>query len=255
MMSAMLTFLVGGRYSVGYASGHWRWLYSHGLPIEGEAHEVDRNLEMVRAIVGRVDHSRLALRIWISEDDRGVAANLLTRWKVSRSDLVIGIHPGSGPLHFKRWDWRKFASLSDRLIRGLNAKVIMLGGPEEMNLARSISGAMSESPLIAVGETTLKQTSALIERCTLLVSNDSGLMHVAAAMKVPVVAIFGPTSFGRSSPYGTRHLIVKADVECRPCYRGGAIDCDNLRCLNRISVDDVVDAVRKLAVENGSLSA
>ena len=125
-------------------------------------------------------------------------------------------------------------------------KIIIFGGKDEIELVDVILENMKESPINVVGKTSLRQTAALIEKCKIFISNDTGPMHIAAAMGVPVVAIFGPTNFYRTSPFGKQHIIVKSDLPCVPCYRGGNAKCDEIRCLKLISVDDVLNAVESL---------
>lgn len=242
-LSALLTWLMGGRYRIGYARAPWNRLYTRSIVSAGEIHEVERNAALVDLVAPGRTGGELRVRFNIEESERRRAGGLLKEWGISDSDLLIGMHPGCGPLTFKRWDPARFAGLADRLAEKCGAKVIIFGGPEETDLARSIASRMTSSPVNAVGKTSLRQAAALIARCKVFVSNDTGLMHLAAAVGVSVVAIFGPTDYRRTAPYGSGHTVLRADLGCVPCYRGRGVACDEVRCLGQISVDRILEAV------------
>lgn len=244
--SCVFTFLVGGKYSIGYGKGLWRLLYSKSLELRGELHEVDRNLDLVRLVAPELDGIKAELNLWLSGNDRRVAERFFKTSGITEDSLTVGIHPGSGPMTYKRWAPAKFAKLADRLTNKWDAKVIIFGGNEEIDLADDISLRMKDNAVNAAGKTSLKQTAALIQKCKIFISNDTGLMHIAAAVRVPVVAIFGPTNFHRTSPYGNSHIVVTSKLPCVPCYRGYGTKCDDITCLNRISVEEVMSAVERL---------
>ena len=150
------------------------------------------------------------------------------------------MHPGSG-IHqagFKRWPKEKFALLADRLIQEYSASIILLGGQEEKELAEEIKFLMKNNPFVFTGKTTLAQTASLIKKCSLFVSNDSGLLHVATAVNTPTVGIFGPTDPARTGPY-SNSSVVRKDLSCSPCYTGKPVRCNSLDCIHQISIDDV----------------
>lgn len=95
--------------------------------------------------------------------------------------------------------------------------------------------------ILSIGK-EIKKTAALVSRCNLFISNDTGLMHVAAAVKVSVIAIFGPTDPVKSMPF-FRHIIIKKDLQCRPCYRYRPIACRHRRCLEEITPEEVLDKI------------
>jgi lipopolysaccharide heptosyltransferase II len=157
------------------------------------------------------------------------------------------VHPGSG-VHqagFKRWPKERFSELADSLISDLGASVIFFGGAEETKLVEDISGMMRTQPLIMTGQTTLSETAALIEKCSLFISNDSGLLHVASAVSAPVIGIFGPTDPRRTGPYPDSSAVIRKDMTCSPCYAGKPVRCDHIECLDSITVKDVIEEVKK----------
>jgi ADP-heptose:LPS heptosyltransferase len=109
-----------------------------------------------------------------------------------------------------------------------------------------VASCTASSPLDFVGKLSIRETASVIGKCSLFVSNDTGLMHVAVALGVPVVVIFGPTDPRRTGPYSDQSVVVTPDIDCAPCYDGWRAQCDTHPCLDAISVDDVVAAAQRL---------
>jgi len=150
---------------------------------------------------------------------------------------LVGLSPGAAFGGAKRWLPDRYAKLADRLIDALGADVLIFGSPAERPLAEAVAHAMGHTPVLVAGETTLREFMALLAKCHLVITNDSGPMHVAAALGVPLVAIFGSTNEHATGPVSPRARILKRRVECSPC---GLRECPiDFRCMNGISVDDV----------------
>ena len=154
------------------------------------------------------------------------------------------LNPG-GNWDLKRWPKENFARLGKRLIKEYQAKVIITGARADLNLAQDIAAQMEQQPLIFCGKTTLKQLAALMAKVSLVISNDSGPMHIAVSQKTKVIALFGPTSPQITGPYGRgNYTVIHRDVGCAtPCYQ---LDCSDNRCMKAITVDDVLQAVEKM---------
>ena len=151
--------------------------------------------------------------------------------------FLVGLHPGAAFGPAKRWLPDRFADLADRLIGALNADVLIFGAPEEKPLAEAIAQKMERPPAIVAGRTTLRQLMGLLAECQLIVTNDSGPMHLAAALGVPLVAIFGSTNERATGPLGPSARVVKHSVECSPC---GLRECPiDFRCMTGVSVESV----------------
>ncbi|PIV63342.1 MAG: hypothetical protein COS11_07960, partial [bacterium (Candidatus Ratteibacteria) CG01_land_8_20_14_3_00_40_19] len=133
-----------------------------------------------------------------------------------------------------------------RLIKTYNAQVIIFGGKQEISLAERVASLMKKNPIIAAGKTTLGETAALIERCNLFITNDSGLMHIACAVKTPVVAIFGPTDYRKTGPYSINSAIIRKNLPCSPCYQRGKVKCKELDCFKLITVEEVLEAAERV---------
>jgi heptosyltransferase-2 len=159
----------------------------------------------------------------------------------------IGLNPGAFFGAAKRWVPERYAAAGDLLARRMAARVAILGGADERPLGEAVAAAMCAPARMLCGETTLPELVGVLSRLRVLVTNDSGPMHVAAALGVPVVAVFGPTDWRETAPVGRRHRLLREPVHCSPCMlRECPIDH---RCMTRISVDRVVDEARSLLEE------
>jgi heptosyltransferase-2 len=155
----------------------------------------------------------------------------------------VGINPGASYGTAKRWLPERFAAVGDTLARE-GARVALVGGAAERDTARRIAGQMSAPARDLCGETTVPELVGVLSRLSLLVTNDSGPMHVAAALGVPVVAVFGPTDWRETHPVGDAHRLVREPVHCSPCrLRECPIDH---RCMRRVGVDRVAAEARAL---------
>ncbi|MBI3932484.1 MAG: lipopolysaccharide heptosyltransferase II [Acidobacteria bacterium] len=152
----------------------------------------------------------------------------------------VGLNPGAFYGSAKRWMPERYAAVGDRLARRRGVKVAIVGSAAERPLGESIAAAMQAPALNLCGETTLAALVGALSRLRLLVTNDSGPMHLAAALGVPVVAVFGPTDWRETAPVGEGHRLVREPVECAPCrLRECPIDH---RCMRRVTADRVAEA-------------
>jgi heptosyltransferase-2 len=152
----------------------------------------------------------------------------------------VGLNPGAFFGGAKRWLPARFAAVGDAAAR-LGARVVLLGGQAERGLATALAERMRPTPLVLTGQTSLAGLVAVLARLRALVTNDSGPMHLAAALGVPVVAIFGPTDWRETAPYGRGHVVLRGTLPCAPCkLRECPID---QRCMTAVSVDAVATAV------------
>ena len=177
---------------------------------------------------------------------------------VTPTDIVVGINPGSTYGDAKRWLPERFAEVTERLCRtihkspGQQVSVVILGAKGEERVGQDIAARLSSRSLVLSGATTIRELMAAVKRCSLLLTNDTGPMHIAAAFQVPVVAIFGPTDWRTTSPFGGAHAIVRQPVDCAPCLlRECPIDH---RCMTRVTVDQVYEAATKQVVDLSGVS-
>ncbi len=183
------------------------------------------------------------------------AEEVLLKAGICREDLVVGIAPGAGlswgqNALLKHWPPAKYAQLIDKIFSELDAKVILLGNELERHIAENIISAARSKVVDLVGQTDLIQLCALIRQLTVLITNDGGPLHIAAASGIKTVSIFGPVDENVYGPYplSGHHIIVKSDLDCRPCYRDFRLAiCQRHReCINSITVDEVFNSLRRL---------
>ena len=254
---ALLSSLSGAPYQLGYGSGgsskkqriNYESLYNIKLSLKDRQHAAERNLGLLHAI--GINKKVSALQIQVSEENKEYSKAFMWQHGILGSDLIIGIHPGSGQQIWKRWEKEKFAELADKIIEKYAAKVIFFYGPNERELRDEISCLTKRKHIVAYN-LYLKQTSAIIEKCDVFISGDTGLMHIAEAMQKPrVVAIFGPTNPSWSGPYGKEHIVIRKNLPCSPCYLdplkpGQRIKCETFDCLKSISAQDALQKMDQL---------
>jgi heptosyltransferase-2 len=156
---------------------------------------------------------------------------------VDFSRTVVGVNPGAFYGSAKRWLSERYAEVLDRLIEEREASVVIFGSPNEVAIAEAIRSGMRRRPVILSGRTELSELIAMIACCDLFLTNDSGPMHLAAALRVPTLAIFGSTDEIATGPMSPTAVVLNKRVECSPCLlRECPIDH---RCMKRITVEEV----------------
>lgn len=162
---------------------------------------------------------------------------------------VIGMNPGAFYGAAKRWPADRFAAAGDLLASRTGARIALVGSAGERPLAEAIAAAMERAPAVLCGATTLSELIGVLSQLRLLVTNDSGPMHVAAALGTPVVAVFGPTDWRETAPVGRRARVVREPVDCAPCkLRECPIDH---RCMLRVPPGRVADEAMGLLADGG----
>lgn len=210
-------------------------------------HQVDYYWKLVKSLRGEGSSPEESKNlIWkISEEEKAKAKEILQKEGVDSSDKLIGFNPGAffGPA--KRWSPEKFGELGNRLSKKFGAKIIIFASLHEKEAADFIESKMHSQPLNLAGRTSLREAAALIARCRIFVTNDSGMMHLAAAVGTPLAAIFGSTDPVRTGPWGVRSVILQKRIPCAPCFQEECKNNDYI-CLKRITVEDVLQAVEHL---------
>ncbi len=244
--SAQFAWATRARYRIGYAFRGRQYAYNYRIPPRGDrVHEVQFNLDALQAL-GIPVHTRDP-RIELSDIEEAFAERY---WQASglTGSLVIGMN-SSGGWYTKRWPLHRFAELGDRLTEQLSCRILLLWGPGELQDVQEIARSMKHQPIIAP-QTDLLQLAAILKRLHLLISNDSGPMHLAAAMGTPVVAIFGPTRPDLQGPWGQGHRVARLEgLSCLGCNQT-TCHIQTLDCMNRLEVDPVLqNAVEVLELQ------
>jgi heptosyltransferase-2 len=182
-------------------------------------------------------------RIFLREEDRKWAEEMLKSLGLFDGRLLIGMNPGATYGLAKCWYPERFGELGERLFEKWKATVLLFGKEEERPIAKEILKHLKEGGIDLTGKTHLLQLAALLERCQLIVTNDTGTMHVATAVGTPVVALFGSTDPSTTGPWGDGHVVIRKDVPCSPCLK--RICPTDHRCMELITVDEVEEAVNK----------
>jgi heptosyltransferase II len=247
--AAWIAWRAGIPERIGYARHGRSWLLTKpvAVPAKGETppHETYDYLELLRragwlARLPRIEE----INIKVSEQDRQKAQQRLFAEGVRKDAMRIAFASGAAYGSAKCWDPQRYAELADQLIGAFDADVILFGAAEESGVAARIAGGMRQRVFNLVGATSIGELPALLSTCRLFIGNDSGAMHVAGAVGIPVIGVFGP-----SDPQGTRAVtpqftLIREPVECSPCFlRKCPIDH---RCMTRISVERVFAAAQAL---------
>jgi heptosyltransferase-2 len=255
--AAVLTYVAGIARRYGYATDGRSVLLTEPVAVpdrRAAVHQVHYYWNLLRplGLAGEPPPPELVL---LPAEEESMAGRLKESG-IADGDTVIGLNPGSTYGGAKRWLPERFADTVERLCRAMDGSrgqrmsVVILGAKGEEALGRDIAARLSVPSAVLSGATGIRQLMAAIRRCALLLTNDTGPMHIASAFRVPIVAVFGPTDWRSTSPYGTGHTIVRHPVECSPCLlRECPIDH---RCMTGVSVDQVYEAAMKLVSDGGS---
>ena len=235
-----------------------RWagrLYTAQVPRPEGGHVLEHKLEVARAaaLACGLLPSPMPVdqrpQVWISDAEREFAQTWLTERGLLAENCLVGMHTG-GASRGRSWRARRFAQVCRELRSRYGADVLMVGGSEDLPGALEIARQASGDPWVVAGQTTVGQLAALLSRCQLFIGGDSGPLHLAAAVGLPAVAIFGRSDPAWSGPWGEGHEIVRVELECSPC-RGMPHSkwwrrCRRYRCLDLISVEHVLQATSRL---------
>jgi heptosyltransferase-2 len=249
--AALLATAAGIPRRYGYPTdGRWLLLTDRVVQTANvrRRHEVEYYLELLRPM-GFPMVSQAPVLYTTPEEDRDATARLESLG-VSRGQPIIGLNPGSTYGTAKRWLPERYAEVVERIATEYIAHVLIFGGRGEEPLGGAIAGMLTIPHTVLSGRTTVRELMALLKKCRLLLTNDAGPMHIAGALGVPVVAVFGPTNPDTTGPVGADYEVVRQPVECSPCLlRECPIDH---RCMVKIQSQEVYEAaVRHLRARGG----
>lgn len=243
--AALIAFLAKIPNRLGYNTDARTLLLTHPVrldPARKKMHQIDYYLGILED-AGLKTFGREQTLI-ISEEEKQSAENVLKDYGFSDDDIIIGINPGAAYGTAKRWFSERYAELCRRLDQQFKCKFIIFGSAGEKSLGESVCGQIGENVVNICGRTTLREAFALIDKCRLFITNDSGLMHAAAALNVPQIAIFGSTNHITTSPSSDKSHIIRVPTSCSPCLKP---DCPtDHRCMKAVSVDMVCSLAEKI---------
>lgn len=256
--AALLFWLARIPRRLGYSTDVRRSLLTMSVPVpkdRGARHEVYYYLGLVEALSGREGRAsplladaqvgasdspspRLSLRV--PPDGEVRSERLLADLGLGPDAPLIGFNPGAAYGPAKCWPSGRFAALGEALVRRYACHILVFGTEREADEARAICEGLGSYGHNLAGRTSLAEAMALIRRLSLLVTNDSGLMHVGAGLDVPLVAIFGSTNPVTTGPWSSRSLVVRHTLPCSPCLRRSCPT--DFRCMESIGVDEILEA-------------
>ena len=244
--AALIAFLARIPERAGYPTDGRRVLLSLPLPMPRdilERHEVEYYLCLLDGL-GVPRPGRTVLKLFVTDEERAAMAGRLASLGIDRDAPVLAVNPGAAYGSSKRWYPDRFAAVADALSEEWGARVVVIGSAAEAPLAGDIQASMRKNAVNLAGKTTVREMMALLSLSSFLVTNDSGPMHVGAAFGVPLVAVFGPTDWRRTSPWSDRARVVRVGMDCSPCRRR---ECDRgHECMLAVTPGMVIDAAREM---------
>lgn len=237
------------------------WLVGGHSATYRARHTVDQYLLAIAPLLDRpVGPEERAPRLHLSLRDRSAARRLLREHGLSPSTVLVTMHAGGDGFDGrKRWATARFAEVARGLIERYDAHVLLIGSREDLALSRETAAGLPRGATVLAGQTPLKVTAALIEQSTLFIGNDSGPLHIAAAVGTPAVGIFGPSDWRQFEPVGAqgyRQRVLHSNLPCSPCFRFVGNDpwwyhnpCQSRACLEAISPEQVLAAALELLEE------
>jgi heptosyltransferase-2 len=240
-----LTVKCGAKVRVGYTGWGGGFFLTHKIKDDRAKrlrHEVESALEAVGALGATTEDRRI--EVSITPEGEEFSGLFFKKNNLLGNGLIVVVHPGARQ-EYIRWRKEGFAEVCDRLIKEKQARVILLGSQKEQGLVEETASLMAGKPILAIG-LGLTQVVSLIKRCGLFIGNSTGPMHIASALGIPVVAIFGsqhPLDGHKAwGPWTKKGVVVARDLKCPDCHPS---DCRSFDCMRLISPDDVWGAIEK----------
>lgn len=208
---------------------------------QGNKHATAHYFDLLHA--ARIPAEDQRLELFLSESERLDAAQRFGTAGTNDGQLKVGFFPGAG-WKLREWMPERFAAIGDRLVQRFNADVLIFGGQQETELVQSVVNLMNAPAIPFAGNLQIRQLAACIEKCDLFLTNDTGPMHIAAAVGTPTVSLFGPGNHIRFQPLGKQHQMIRHNVPCSPCKQFTDKCKDNI-CMKGINVDEVWQSVSR----------
>lgn len=241
---ALLVYFAGIPQRVGYdAKGRGRFLTHRTEPLDGQVHRSGYYLNIIESYGIKVNDRQCQLKT-SSEAEEDIK-KILESKGIREDDHIIIINPG-GNWNLKRWPPENFSRLISGLLERFNVKIIVSGAKKDVSFVKKINSLTSNEAINLTGKTNLKQLMALMKKADLVISGDSGPLHIANSVGTKVVGLFGPTKPKITGPKGSgRGYIIQKDVGCNrePCYH---LMCPDNICMQSITVKEVLDIVEQI---------
>ena len=262
LMASIWAFVSGARQRIGYKRESYPYMFTDPLPgrrFNRRQHEVRWDLDLAAA-AGAPGTWRYPT-LHVQGEARARVADRLAELGVAPGDRLVGIHGGAVNGSAKRWPATHWAALADRLIEREGTKVVLTGSAAERPIAEAIRDKMRNAPLLLTGETDIDELLAVLDRCDLVISGDSGPLHMAVALGRPTVALYGPTDpaiYGPTPRPGQPSVVLRRGMACSPCYNLLATaECPHGKplCMIDITPSQVLAAARGILRAAPALAA
>lgn len=245
--SALMALFSGARQRVGFDTEGRGFLLTRATPYRPEQHEVLSFLDVLTADGIPVEDTYL--ESWITAQENEEAGKLLSASGAGQSKL-LAIHP-FGSIYQKTWPIERFARVASSLQERYGLTPVILGARGDVTAIEESRHHFPAGSCDLVGKCSIRVTQAILHRATIFLGNDSGIMHLAAAAGLPLVAVFGPTSPTRFGPWGDMTHVVYSRFDCSPCRQKYFTECEAASdnrpaCIDSIAVDDVLEPCIRL---------
>ena len=241
LRTAIISFFSKGRHRIAVSLlREFSWLFEKPIEkFDPEMHAVDRNYRIVKYLAGdRVLPEPVSFLPWIhlTEKEISVAKDLIENsgFKIERPLVLFGV---SSRGEHKIWPYQNFIKLINEIVKNYSVIPVFLGMKEEISLVKKITDELKCEYIDLTGKTELRIACAVISFCKLVVGNDSSLIHIACALDIPVIGLYGPTNPAQVGPYGNKNVVVFKKLPCNPC--GIKTSCKDFRCMKEITPDEV----------------
>ena len=232
--TALLMYFSGATERIGKGA-----LCTVRVPEQGNKHATAHYFDLLHAAgIPAVDQR---LELFLAESEYTDASRRFDTAGVTQTGLKVGVFPGAG-WKLREWMPDRFAAIGDRLFQHFNAEVLIFGGEKESELVHTVANLMDARAIPFAGNLQVRELAACIEKCDLFLTNDTGPMHIAAAVGTPTVSLFGPGNHIRFQPLGGLHQTIRHDVPCNPCKQFTDKCKDNI-CMKKITVDEVWQSI------------
>ena len=242
--TSFLTANIRAKRKVGACHFLFRWGYDQVLKLDRSLHAATMYLQVLQELQISDDLSNQGLQMPVSAAALASSGEFYQQAGLTSADKLIGLNIGSA-VPTKRWASERFAQVADDLIRQ-GYRVVFFGGSMDTQLVQEAVAQMQEQAIVATGKFSLQELAAAMQRCSLIITNDSGPMHVAISQGVPIVAMYGPSSPKLYGPYTERALIVTAQPPCLDCAGGMKHQCSKMDCMRNLTVPQVLQAAQEL---------
>lgn len=241
LIGALLARFLGGNYCLGYD------IQKRGFCLDNPVSFPKEKLHATQIFLNLLKELKIPVNsnqpeIFITDNEKAEIKDFVSKYGISDQDFIVGLNPGAN-FPSQRLSEEKWAAFCDIIQEKHKKKVVLFGGPNDLALIEAIH-QQATSAVIVIGKLSdLRSAIALIDRCNILLCNNSGPLHIAEALGTPTLSWMGPTIPYRWQPIGTHHLVIRKEVDCAPCNRG---ICEHHKCETLITIEDLEKAFKNL---------